>query len=178
MLRMLGTLTATGLFAGLIAGCDVGTFGAGDDTTGTPDSRPPPGSPDASTVPVAVCKPTVIAVGNGNHNEGQDCISAGCHAAGGDGPTWSVAGTLYTTAAGGIPQVGATISIRDATGLALDLPTQQNGNFYTPATLTLPVTVYASECPGLNPMVATTTGSCNTAGCHDGVAATGRIYLP
>jgi hypothetical protein len=175
MLRRLGIATCL-CFA---IGCDVGSVpgGAGDDS-GSPDSRPAVGSPDATTTQQGVCKNTVVAVGNGNHNPGQDCISAGCHAAGGEGPTFTVAGTVYTDALGTAPQIGATITLRDSLGITLDLATQQNGNFYSTAQLTPPLTVYASECPSIMHMPTTTTGTCNTGGCHDGVAATGRIYLP
>jgi len=162
----------------LLAACDVGSVPAGDDTGGTPDSRPPPGTPDATPVQQGVCKNTVVAVGNGHHNPGLDCMQAGCHAAGGDGPTFSLGGTVYTDALGAAPQVGATITIKDALGIELNLATQQNGNFYSAAQLTPPLTTYASECPGILHMTATATGNCNTGGCHDGVAATGRVYLP
>jgi hypothetical protein len=173
-MRILGL--ALGLCA--LAACDVGSVDPGDDVGGNPDSRPPPGSPDATITQQGVCKNTVVGVGNGNHNPGQDCISAGCHALGGEGPTFSVAGTVYTDALGTAPQVGATITVRDSLGIEINLATQTNGNFYSAAQLTPPLTTYVSECPGIIHMVATTTGTCNTGGCHDGVAATGRIYLP
>jgi hypothetical protein len=180
MLRTLGAVSCAGLLFGSLAiGCDVGSLpDPGDDNGATPDSRPPPGSPDASTIPTAVCKNTVVGVGNGNHNPGLACLQAGCHAAGGEGPTFTLAGTAYTDALGTAPQVGATITVRDAVGLTVDLPTQQNGNFYSAAVLQMPVSVYASECPGIMQMTATAAGDCNTGGCHDGVAATGRVYLP
>jgi hypothetical protein len=162
---------------GFLVACDVGSVPAGDDT-GPPDSRPPPGTPDAVTTQQGVCKNTVVGVGNGNHNAGQDCMQAGCHAAGGEGPTFSVGGTVYTDALGAAPQVGATITIRDSIGIEVNLPTQQNGNFYSAAQLTPPLTTYVSECPGIIHMVSSATAACNSGGCHDGVAATGRIYLP
>ena len=174
MLRLLGIASCL-CFA---TACDVGSVGAADDTGDTPDSRPPPGTPDATVTQQGVCKDTVVGVGNGEHNAGQDCISAGCHAPGGEGPTYTIAGTVYTDALGTAPQSGATVTVRDALGVTVDLPTQSNGNFYSAAQLTPPLTTYASECPGIIHMVATATGSCNTGGCHDGVAATGRVYLP
>jgi len=115
MLRTLGTLLVLSVFAG---GCDLGSVPGnnGDDGTGGPDARIGGGGPDAS-VDTPVCKPTVNGVGSGNHNPGQQCMQAGaCHAIGGGGPTWTVAGTLYTDALGTAPNIGATITIKDANG--------------------------------------------------------------
>lgn len=177
MLRTLGTLLVLSTFA---VGCDVGQVPgtAGDDGTGGPDARIGGGGPDAS-LDTPVCKPTVNGVGSGNHNPGQQCMQAGaCHAIGGGGPQWTVAGTLYTDALGAAPNIGATITIKDANGLEVNVASQQNGNFYTPATLVPPFKVYASECPGIMSMTATAAGDCNSAGCHALGSTQGAVYLP
>jgi hypothetical protein len=174
MMRTPGTV----LILGLLTACfDVGSVGG---PGGGPDGGPrvdSGGGPDGTSL-AATCKDEVLGVGNGEHNEGQSCMQAGCHAAGGEGPRYYAAGTLYLTAAGGAPNVGATITVRDANNLTLQLTSMQNGNFYTEQPLIEPVTVYASKCPAIMPMIATAAGNCNTGGCHDGVAATGRVYLP
>lgn len=180
MLRTLGTLTVACIFAGSLVACDLGEVPReGDDTQGTPDAGPILGGPDADPL-LPACKNTVLTVGDGHHNPGQDCMQGACHAPGGGGPTYALGGTLYTNRAGGTAQVGATITLIDAAQNVYNLPTQQNGNFYMLATgtVTPPFTVYASECPGLQQMTATATGACNSAGCHALGSVQGAVYLP
>jgi len=169
MLRIVGALTSV-----LLAfGCDVGMVpGPGGDN---PDSAPGVG-PDAAVDPLA-CRTAVPNTASGNHNAGQACLQGGCHGGGGGGPRYYYAGTLFTDSVGGTPNVGATVTLKDAAGVILDLPTMQNGNFYTALQLTDPVTAFASKCPGKLSMTGVATGDCNTGGCHDG-GATGRVYLP
>jgi hypothetical protein len=112
------------------------------------------------------------------HQVGNDCL--GCHGAGNqtDGaPLFSIAGTLYDGANGANPVPGATIVVVDATGATLNLSTATNGNFFTGAPVQLPVTVKVSQCPGTHTMQETTTGSCNSANCHDAASVNGRVYL-
>jgi hypothetical protein len=161
--------------------CEVGEVpgpGGGPGAFADPPDAGPSG-PGPGDGTAAQCRPTITAVGGGEHNPGQSCLGAGCHGPGGEGPQFTLGGTLYTTAAGGTPNVGATITVRDAAGQVLDLETMQNGNFYTRQAVAYPVTVYASECPGVMPMVsAAASGDCNSAGCHAAGAPAGRVYLP
>jgi hypothetical protein len=172
------SLVSLCFLAGLAA-CDVGQVNIPGPGPGGPDGAP--GSPDAGVggpdapTAAATCRNAAAPNGSGNHNAGLACNSGNCHGPAGQGPTWTVAGTLYTTAGGGTPIAGATITVRDANGTMLDLVTAQNGNFWTPQTVAMPVTVYASQCPLLKSMVATATGDCNQ--CHVAGSATGAVYL-
>jgi hypothetical protein len=100
----------------------------------------------------------------------------GCHNNLSAALKWTVAGTLYTDAAGTAPVGGATIRVR-GTGGAVQIVTATNGNFFTTQAVTLPTaaaSVDASKCPALAQMqAAVTTGSCNS--CH---GAGFRIHLP
>src|SRR5437016_1246906 len=103
---------------------------------------------------VAACdvgQVTVPSTGtpNGNPDPGLDCQSAGCHVAGGTGPTWTVSGTLYNAATGGAALAGATITIVDANGATHDLVTSLNGNFWTADAIPLPAKTFASKCPAI-----------------------------
>lgn len=160
----------------LFAACTVGDVRDLDPQVGVDaaagDPDPDPG-PDAAPVE---CRDAVPSAGNGEHNPGQACIA--CHA-GGEGPTFTLAGTLYADAAGTTPLAGATIVVTDATGATFDLVTHDNGNFWTNQAVTFPVRVAASRCPDTVPMVsAINAGDCNVGGCHAAGAPSGRIHLP
>lgn len=108
----------------------------------------------------------------------QDCL--GCHGGGGEGQTWSVAGTM-----GG---QGSRITITDATGWSFTIRGAQNGNFYTAEKVVFPVTVsvdgrpmaYKTASRGpVGEVIPVTYGGCN--GCHlaDGsVVAFDEFMLP
>lgn len=168
----------------LVAACDVGSVtipapgpgGGPDANPNAPDAAPvAPGTPDAAPA-AAQCKDGVNTVDTGHHNPGADCMAGNCHGPGGAGPLWSVAGTLYSTAGGGTPVSGATITVIDANGASHDLVSALNGNFYSGVAIPLPATVYASKCPAIQPMVSTfSLGSCNS--CHAAGSATGAVHL-
>lgn len=160
------------------AACVVGDpeprdLGSGSDDSPDAGEDPDP-SPDAPPQQVA-CEEPALTVPNGNHNAGLDCLT--CH----DGntlgaPTWTIAGTLYDSAAGTNPVSAATILVTDANGVELKLITADNGNFYTSEPVTFPLTVGASKCPDTKFMTGTPqVGACNS--CHTG-GAIGRIHLP
>lgn len=176
----------------LLAGCTVGVGGiggpppGGDDGTGGGgggDVGPDAGadSPDGSSVSnpdaaVFACRSKVdnTTLSNGHHNAGQDCMN-GCHNHG-----FTLAGTLYTTAAGGTPVKGGSITIVDANGQTFDVVSQLNGNFYTIKPVAFPVHVTASMCPDVKPMagtIAAGSGGCNKNGCHV-AGGQGRIHIP
>jgi hypothetical protein len=129
---------------------------------------------DAGAFP---CRPGVMTVGTGHHNPGLDCRGV-CHDHG-----FTVAGTLYTTANGAAPVTGATITIIDAAEHTIDVVTQQNGNFFTSATISYPITLVASNCPAVakmpSPLLRTDVqmGGCNQNSCHV-VTAVGHVHLP
>jgi hypothetical protein len=134
-----------------------------DGTTVTP--------PDA---PGFMCRDKVTLVGDGHHHPGENCQN-GCHNHG-----FKLSGTLYTSATGATPVVGATITIKDAAGFTYEMVSNTNGNFYTSSSMTFPVTVIASMCPDVHAMggtISAANGGCNKAGCHV-IGAQGRVYLP
>lgn len=122
------------------------------------------------------CRDPVPAaqLGSGHHNAGQDC-QQGCHNHG-----FTLSGTMFAAANSTTPVQGATVTVMDANGQTFDVVTQLDGNFYTSRTVAFPVTVIASSCPSVQPMVETIAagnGGCNKTGCHT-TAAQGRIHLP
>ena len=107
------------------------------------------------------------------HNEGQDCLTSGCHV-----KFPKVAGgTIYTDTAGSAPQAGATIKLEDTAGKIATLVSDSKGNFYTnDTTLTPPFKVTATYSTGTATMSALATGNCNSGGCHVS-GKQGRIYI-
>jgi hypothetical protein len=174
------------LLVALLAACDVGQINgppgapgpdapasAIDAPPGAPDGAPAMGGPDAAP---SACRNAVQTADSGHHNAGANCNVSGCHGGGG-GPVWTVAGTLYSSAAGGTPMTGATITVIDAKGATHDLVSALNGNFYTGQAIPLPAKVFASSCPTIATMTSSISlGSCNS--CHVGGNATGAAHLP
>jgi hypothetical protein len=164
----------------ITAACDVGQVtvpapsGGPDASAAAPDAAAA-SAPDTASGPA--CRAAVQTADTGHHNPGQNCGVTGCHGGGGGGPVWTASGTLYTSAAGTTPMVGATVTVIDANGVTIDLVTAQNGNFYTGNAIALPAKVFASQCPSLAQMISTVSaGSCNS--CHVGGSATGAAHLP
>ena len=131
----------------------------------------------------------------GNHgsklmNPGQACIS--CHAKGGDGPRYAIAGTLYSSAhepdnCNGVNgTTGAQVVIVDMKAQTITLTPDSAGNFYWSGTLALPYLAKVTYMGRERAMIASqTSGDCN--GCHTlagtnvqaGMTkAPGRILLP
>lgn len=112
-----------------------------------------------------------------------------CHATGVENARiFTIAGTLYDGPSGNNPVSGATIYVHDANGAEIRMATAVNGNFFTSATVALPLMggemtgSKATECPKTRTMQGTALGGCNAQGCHaaaqSGTANTqGRIYL-
>lgn len=121
-----------------------------------------------------VCRDKVTTgLDNGHHNPGQNC-QQNCHNHG-----FYMSGTLYSSAAGGAPVAGATITFIDAMGNTGDLRTNLNGNFWWALPIAYPVKIIASSCPDVQPMVTMVQASgagCNQTACHGGAA--GRVHLP
>lgn len=97
---------------------------------------------------------------------GQDCL--GCHT-GGEAPRWTAAGTW--------PGEGHSVVLRDASGRAITLRTNQVGNWYTAERLDFPLTV---SVDGLEMPKQVAYGGCNR--CHAGSGpmdlVTGEDMLP
>ena len=186
--HLLPLALATTLFLVASPACGVGDArtGTGGEETGGgggggggPDGGAGPGT-DGGGTPADDCdEPVTAGLPSGNHNPGLSCIEAGCHAAGGGGPTWTIAGTIYDAPTGGQALPGATIRIIDAAGKEIELVSAQNGNFYTLEPVTYPLQgPVASSCPDTRQMpdpVQQGGGGCNQAGCHD---ANRRVSLP
>lgn len=114
-------------------------------------------------------------------NPGGACIA--CHA-GGEGPRFSIAGTVYPTGHEPTMCFGATagtVVITDATGAVISLPVNDAGNFSTLARVVFPIHAKVVDGNGKERGMAAAqpTGDCN--GCHtqDGASgAPGRIVSP
>lgn len=174
-----GTVQTTGSGGG-------GSGGGGGGGGAGPDAGPaagvdaaPSGGGDVDAAPQAACDDEVTAgLSSGHHNSGQPCLQSGCHAPGGDGPTFTAAGTLYDAATGGATLRGGTIHLVDANGNDVTLVSSRNGNFYTSQNLAFPLQARASLCPAdmtMSTQLQSGQANCNQAGCHD---TNNRVHLP
>ena len=119
---------------------------------------------------------------NGGNPAKVDCLSSGCHGAGGAGPRFAAGGTVFTSAAATTPAAQVEVRLRDAAGKAVSAFTDANGNFFVraadAAALVFPVQAGARNAATTQTMSATiANGACNSAACH-GSAATGFIHVP
>jgi len=104
-----------------------------------------------------------------SHNAGQNCL--GCH-------NYSMAGTVYANATGSSPVQGATVTAQTSSG-AIAMTTDALGNFYSTSPVSGAYSVSIQKGPRAIAMRNMRVyGGCNTAGCHSGNSAQGRIYLP
>jgi hypothetical protein len=119
------------------------------------------------------CIDRTTTLDTGHHNPGLDCMV--CHSAANPAiPQFTVAGTLYDSAAGTNPVIGATVEVTDAAGVKTPLVTAMNGNFYTTQAVALPLHARASGCPD-NQVMPTTAGSGSCNSCH---GTANRVHLP
>ncbi len=156
----IGYLAGLSVAAGLLVGC-------GENT---------------KAVPVTECSSGTQwvggDVGSEEMNPGRDCIA--CHASRGDGPRFSMAGTVYggPNAADGCFGVSdAVVRITGADGKVQELTANAAGNFFTNAPFAAP---YTAELVRAGVVVAKmqtpqTSGACNA--CHTANATQGRIQL-
>jgi hypothetical protein len=112
---------------------------------------------------------------------GSDCI--GCHAESGEGPEYTVAGTVmgdYADADDCYGVEGVTVSITDANGVRHDVTTNAAGNFFLSERVPSPYTIDLEFEGRTRSMVAAQTdGSC--AICHTATGANsapGRTIAP
>jgi len=160
----------------LFAGCTVGEVplnGAGPDGGGSGDG---PGAALCATNPMSTTVGRVTPANahihtlGGATNAGQDCMT-GCHGAGGTGPLFLMAGTLYKPD-GVTPSAGAEIRLTPgAGGNPVIAKTDDAGNFSSSSlTNPFPASTLASACPTTDrPMVGAIT-SAATANCNGGAA--------
>ena len=155
-----------------------GKAGGGGNTGGT--------APDPFAVPPTCTSGTMWTQGNHgseNMNPGRACIA--CHATN-DGPTLSVAGTLYPTAHepelcnGADGANGARVIIVGADGQTLTLTPGTSGNFNSKTRLMFPYRAKVSYMGRERAMAAMqTSGDCNSCHTQSGAnGAPGRILLP
>ena len=173
----------------IISGCVVGELtpsGGGSTSDSTPDAGAggvgsgggsSGGGLDAGSGSGSAgfaCRNKVANVGSGHHHPGEDCQGP-CHNHG-----FSLGGTIFAAANSTTPLVGATLTVLDAAGKTLDVVSQANGNFYTSTPVAFPVTVTASLCPNVAPMITKVTATmdgCNKGDCHAS-GGQGVIHLP
>jgi len=103
------------------------------------------------------------------HNQGADCLS--CHVPGGQAGSfiWTMAGTIFTDAAGSAPQESVSVLISDDSGtLNQSLITDYNGNFWTQEPVPSPYAIALAMGPDTVAMSSHPTNpscaSCHTAG--------------
>ncbi|HEY0195640.1 MAG TPA: hypothetical protein VGC42_31215 [Kofleriaceae bacterium] len=121
--------------------------------------------------------------GSGNSdNAGKDCTASGCHLAGGGGPEFRFAGTVYQKD-GKTPAQGAAVVFTADSGTAYNAAyTDKGGNFYVmkgdTASLPDPFSghVATTTCPDIRKMGGIVTSTSCTAGgmCH-GPGGTGGV---
>lgn len=116
-----------------------------------------------------------------NMRPGGECI--GCHAGSGEGPRYTLAGTVYPTAhepddcngAG-----GAQVVVIDANGVTITITPNSVGNFYTRSAIALPYQAKVVQDGRERIMLAAQEiGECNA--CHTEAGdnlAPGRVMLP
>ncbi len=117
MSRLLGPLVAA---VGMML---VGCGGSSPDRSGNSSAASNSNSVSSSSSSVAAAI---------SHNAGQNCMTSGCHASGGNGPTFTVAGTVYRSG-GSSPLAQATVKLyRPGTNeVLLQLVSDSLGNFYS-----------------------------------------------
>lgn len=157
----------------------------GDSGTGDGGTTPPPPPPGTNAFTgagayVAQNGPSTIKGdhgGDGNPAK-RDCLGAGCHGAGGEGPRFIAGGTVYKDKAGTMPAAQIEVRLRDNTGAAVIARTDVNGNFFfRGAGVTLPAATGVRSGATTTLMAgAISNGACNSAACHGG--AQGWIHIP
>lgn len=171
---MLRIVVISSLF---VAACDVGSIpGAGPDGgggSGMIDGMEGNGCVNAVT-PAA--PKHAHADGTGS-KRGAACMQAGCHLTGGAGPTFTFAGTVSTASDGTTPKPGATIKVESG-GTTVAAVADEDGNFYSTQTITLPAKTLATSCPTVAPMVGMiVTGGGNCNNCHVNGGTTLPVYV-
>jgi hypothetical protein len=176
---MLRIVVISSLF---VAACDVGSIpGAGPDGGGGgggDGSGSGSGNECVDAVTPAAAKHT-HADGTGS-KRGDACMAAGCHLTGNTGagaPPFTFAGTVSTASDGNTPKPGATVKVIFASTTIASVA-DEDGNFYSTQTITLPAKTLATACPTIAPMASMIVaggGNCNN--CHTTGGTTTPIYV-
>jgi hypothetical protein len=155
-----------------LAACDVGAIpGIGPDSGGGGGGDGSGSNTDDVCVnAVTPAAPKHTHADDGSSKQGQACTAAGCHliaSPGAGAPGFSFAGTVFTAIDAVTPKPGATIKVI-AGGTTLTTVSDEDGNFYSTQTATLPGTTLATACPTLSPMVGQiqVSGGGNCNNCH------------
>jgi len=143
------------------------------------------GTPSTPPMPVCTSMKTWTRGNDGapEMNPGKACID--CHGRG-EGPGFSIAGTVYPTVNepdlcyGASSSSGAQIVITGADGKTQTLTPNTAGNFYSQVAVALPFSAKVVSANGTRAMTATqTSGDCNSCHTQTGASgAPGRIMLP
>src|SRR2546423_91781 len=105
-------MTRIAVLVVILAGCDVGTFAKSPDGGAGGDGRGADGNGSACANIVSPPDPQHNHAAGGGTNAGQNCMAAGCHLAGGAGPTYTFAGTVYIAGSNPPqPKTGVTIRV-------------------------------------------------------------------
>jgi hypothetical protein len=171
--RMIRTVVISSL---LLAACDVGEIPL-DGTDGGNNAGGDSNGGGNGCVDTVTPAAAAHDHGGGNTNAGMACINAGCHLAGGGGPTFTFAGTVYSDTGGTTAKPGVTIKVEfGATTVSAISDTA--GNFYSMQAITLPAKTLATACPTVAPMVGQIVqggGNCNN--CHRIGGTTLPVYV-
>ena len=171
---MLRTVVISTLF---VAACDVGSIpGATPDGNGG-GGGDGSGSGSACVDAVTPAAPKHIHADDSTSKRNKACITPACHGTGGAGPMFTFAGTVSTAANGTTAKPGATVKvIFGSTTIAA--AADEDGNFYSTQTITLPAKTLATSCPTIAPMsgmIVAGGGNCNN--CHVTGGTTTPVYV-
>ena len=104
---------------------------------------------------------------------GEDCL--GCHRAGGSGPAFSAAGTIFDGTGAGVS--GVTVSITDSAAATRTATTSGSGNFHMTESLAPPLSPSLAKAASTASMPGTAaSGACNS--CHHSGGSASAIHLP
>lgn len=111
---------------------------------------------------------------------GRDCI--GCHTSKGEGPRFSLAGTLFGDRKQSddcFGQADGEVVVTDATGKKVSMATNEAGNFYSSESVTFPITATVTYGGKTMSMVTPVgSGACNSCHTQSGAnGAAGRIVF-
>lgn len=161
-----------------VAACEVGSIpGVTPDGSGGGDTGGDNGTACIDAVTPAAPKHTHGDDGTSKRN--QACQASGCHGASPTGPAFTFSGTVSTAADGATPKPGATVRVIDGANVFTAVA-DEDGNFYSTQTITLPAKTNATACPTVAPMVGMIVaggGNCNNCHSPNAGAITSPVYV-
>ena len=138
---------------------------------------------NTASVAVTECASGTKWVGGDEGNEemhpGQDCIA--CHASRGEGPHFTIAGTVYGPGAAAddcFGTTGVTVRITGSDGKTQDLTPNGAGNFFSRSAIAMPYTASIVRNGQVVSQMTSPqqTGACNS--CHTASSSQGRVLAP